>query len=223
MKKISKLMVVVVVLTGVLYVGAVGLAQTSSAGSTTQSASYTIQHTWVLIGYHFDSASNPRDITQLYGSLPGFPPTSLKALFDQWKAGVITRQKVRPAVLAYARSAGGYEAIESFRLGEWCHRILALEKVFKSNVESNNSHEAFSNMVDMEFLARQAQEFIDILPGTTPKDVIDGLNKIALASTKMDVIGVLNRTASADDFTTAILSLPKYVAQIIAVYLLGSL
>ena len=222
MKKISKLMVVVVVLTGVLYVGAVGLAQTSSAGSATQSASSTIQHTWVLIGYHFDSASKPEDITRLYDSLPGFPPTSLKALFDQWKAGV-TRQKVRPAVLAYARAAGGYEAIESFRLGEWCHRILALEKVFKSNVESNNSHEAFSNMVDMEFLARQAQEFIDILPGTTPKDVIDGLNKIALASTKMDVIKVIHGTASADDFVTAVLSLPKYVAQIIAVYLLGSL
>ncbi len=211
MKKISKLMAVVVVLTGVFYIGVVGLAQTSSA-------SFTIQPAWVAVGFSFYEASTQKDIAQVYAWLPGTPPYSLKNLFDQWKVGVITRQKVRPALLAYAKATGGYNAIENFRLGEWGSHLLVTEKWFQNAIKNKDSQKAMFYMIDIEFLARQVQEFIDILPANAPKDVIDGLNKIALASAKIDVAKIMNGTASDDEkheFSAALLSLPKYVQQII--------
>lgn len=216
MRSISKLLVVaLVVLTGVVYVGLVGAVQTSSDISATQ-------HIWVLIGYYFDDASNPDEIRQVYASLPGDPSSSLQALFDQWKRGLITRDKVRLSLIAYAKSLAGYEAVESFRLGEWCSRLLTAEKDFKSNVQQDHSDAAFHNMVDIEILAYQAQEFIDALSGELPKDVLDSLNKVVVAAVKIDVAGVLHGSASEDEFTTAILSLPKYVAVIVTVYMMGS-
>jgi len=216
MKNISKLIIVVLaILTGVVYVGIVGAAQTSSEISATQNA-------WFLIGYHFDDAGNPDEIRQVYASLPGDPSSSLQTLFNQWKLGIITRDKVRLSLVAYAKSLAGLEAVESFRLGEWCSLLLTAEKDFKSNIQQDHSDAAFHNMVEIEILARQAQGFIDVLSGELTKDVLDSLNKVVAAAIKIDVAGVFQESASYDEFTTAILSLPKYVATIIAVYMLES-
>ena len=211
MKTVGKLMVTLAVLTGVFYGGVIGFAQTSPV-------SFTIQPQWVAIGFYFGEASTKQEITQLYDRLPGYPPLSLKDLFVQWEAGTITRQKVRPALLYYIKTTGGYEAIECFRLGEWSARLLTTGSALIQAVDSNDSNAALSYMIDTEFLARQAQEFLDILPEGTSQDVIKALNNILLAGANLDVAKIVNGTATEAEkiaFSKAIVSLPDYVKSLV--------
>ena len=102
--------------------------------------------------------------------------------------------------------------------------MLTVEKHFQSNVQNDNSNDALSNMIDIAALADRVQEFIDNLASESSEDVVEALNHIADAAGKIDIVAYMRSTDSAydDAFVAAILSLPKYVATIIAVYMLGS-
>ncbi|MCS7240639.1 MAG: hypothetical protein NZ651_05285 [Candidatus Bipolaricaulota bacterium] len=177
-----------------------------------------VQKTWFEIGYKYDAADKPEHITALRAKLPGTPSPALLKELDRWAKGEVQKDKVRPLLVAHAKTIGGWEAVQAFRLGEWCSQLEDTVLEFMVGAMLDRPEVWASALFRMPALTAQAQGFIDTLSTTVPEIVIRSLESIVQASQKIDVLGVYFNRVSMDDLIKAVLSIPDNVSTLKRAY-----
>ena len=203
------------VLSVVLFV--VGGVVTIFAQPALQQPSVAAQ-TWFMIGYNFDGATNPKEIAGLRTMLPGTPPTELVQIMTDWEKGEVKKDEVRPHLVAYAKASGGYQALEVFRLGEWCSRLEDAVLEFMLGIMLRDEEMWVTSMNKIMVLAAQSQGFIDALFEDTPATVVEALRNIGTAGRKANMVDIYFGRVTIQELLEAIEALPDLIKVIKTTY-----
>jgi len=136
---------------------------------------------WFNIGYCYDDASDREDIEELEAMLPEDMPEELRRAISEWKENPEepeNKHKVRPPLIAHAKSNAGHLGVELFRLGEWCSQVeyAVYEVIFGSLIEDEEM--IAEGLVSARVLSEMASHFVDVLSHDVPEDAIQVLKQI---------------------------------------------
>jgi len=174
--------------------------------------------TWFKIGYNFDEATNPKEIASLRTMLPAAPPTELVQTMTDWEKGAVKKDEVRPHLVAYAKASGGYQALEVFRLGEWCSRLDNAVFEFMLGAVTGNDEMWVTAMNKIMVLAAQSQGFIDALSEDAPATVVEALRNIETAGKKANMVDIYFGRVTIKELFEAVLVLPDLIGVIKTAY-----
>lgn len=164
---------------------------------------------WFGIGYYYNTATKPQHITALREKLPCTPPPDLLNALNQWAQKALPKDAVRPLLLNHARNCGGCEAIQAFKLGEWCSQLEDALLEFLLGVLTKDEETLAAALFLMPTLTIQAQGFVDTLSHILDPKVTQALQQIAGFTSVIDVVGVYFGRVKMTDLIEAVMTLPK--------------
>jgi len=189
----------------------------SSANSTTTAAAQ--QQTWFVAGYFFDVTNDSEDITVFrMFMLLEIGPSEIDDAITQWQIGDLQKEEARGLILDYLRISEYAGSLDAFRLGEWVSNLEDSVLDIMRASEGDNERLFFESLVLAHVLACQAAGFIDIFSDTISASVLQGLERIASESTKMDMAGLFMTADPAEETFRALLELIEHCAPIKSFY-----
>lgn len=189
----------------------------SSANSTTTAAAH--QQTWFAAGYFFDLTHDFEDITvfSMFMMLE-IGPSEIDDAITRWQIGDLQKEQVRGLILDYLRISEYAGSLDAFRLGEWVSNLEDSVFAMMRASDDDNQRLFYESLVLAHVLACQAAGFIDIFSDTISASVLQGLERIASESAKMDVAGLFMSGDPAEETFRALLELVEHCTSIKSFY-----
>ena len=198
--KIGSMLLVVVL----LFCGGIGSGSIEAYASSPAGVS-ELQVMWFLAGYVFDVADTSDEIIMLRLVLRDGASSEIKDQITSWSAGDLSKADMRLLLMEYLRTGEGLELLEIFRMAEWVSNVE--DAVIDIKSAGENERLIFEAIADAHALTSQARGFIDVFTSTLPQEVLQALERISSAGSRIDIAGLITSVADVEGLVGAILGL----------------